>query len=88
MTKTADIRDKLSEFIIAELLSGDGSGLDPSTDLLKTGLLDSMSIVMLTEFIGRELGVDVPPDDLTPNNLRTISSITELVMRRADAVAV
>lgn len=87
MTTTADISRKIREFIIAELLAGDGAGLEPSTDLLKTGLLDSMSIVMLTEFISREIGVDVPPDDLTPANLRTISSITELVARRIKASA-
>lgn len=75
-----EVTSTIRGFIVKELLSGDDNGLEPTTDLLKTGLIDSMSILMLTDFIAKTYSIDVPPDNLTPSNLRSLNTITKMVL--------
>jgi acyl carrier protein len=69
----------LLEFINRELLDGQGDDLDVDTPLLELGIIDSVSIVMLSVHISDELGVKIPPGDLIPTNLRDVRAIAKLI---------
>jgi len=43
----------------------------PETDLLASGLLDSLDFLHLMTFIEEELNVDVPVEQLSPDNFST-----------------
>ena len=56
------------------------------TDLLETGLLDSLSLVELLAELEESFDVSISTDDLELENFRNIKSIAVFVMRRAAAV--
>ncbi len=58
---------------------------EPSTDLIESGLLDSLALVELLHALETELGVEVPLDALEIESFRTVETIAELVagLRRA-----
>lgn len=73
--------DELKSFFVRELLDGDAGGLDASTNLLEAGLVNSQAVVKLTQFIIDRWGVRIPFKHLTPENLKNIGTIAELVGR-------
>ncbi len=75
---------RLHAFVATELLNGDARDLDEKTPLLAWGILDSMAMIRLTEFIEQELGTTIPTDELTDSaNLETLATITQMVERCA-----
>lgn len=52
---------------------------DPDTDLIESGLLDSLALVELLHALETELGVEVPLDSLEIESFRSVETIAELV---------
>ncbi|NJN81450.1 MAG: acyl carrier protein [Caldilineaceae bacterium] len=70
--------DILLEFIQQELIDDPSNQrLNADDDLLIGGVLDSLAIIRLVEFIERELGRSVGPEDITIENFRTVGSIVK-----------
>ena len=74
------VSDEIESFVSQELLEGEDIGLTNDTPLLEYGLIDSVSLVMLNDHIEDEFGVRIPNVKLTPENLKTIETITNLVV--------
>jgi len=55
----------------------------PDTDLIESGLLDSMQLVELLLGIEEQFGVRVSIEELDLDDLRTLARIARLVERRA-----
>jgi acyl carrier protein len=82
------MRDRLARHLAEELLgrtNGSAAPLAPDEDLLGGGLLDSLGVMSLVFFIERELGVRVPPEDVTIENFQTLERIDAYVARRRGA---
>ena len=52
------------------------------TDLLLSGLVDSLGVIRITQWIEDELDVDVPPGDVTLENFQTVDRIVSYVATR------
>jgi acyl carrier protein len=59
-----------------------GTALEDHDSLLDSGILDSLGIVSLLQFVKKEFGVDIPAEEIEPANFDTITSIAETVGRR------
>lgn len=75
------IVQSLKDFIIREMLRGDGEGLDADTPLLDLGVISSMSIVLLSVFMANEFQVEVPQKEMTVANLGTLDRMATMVER-------
>lgn len=70
---TEHIESLIVEFIREELIDAEGrAAVDPDENLFTSGLLDSVGIVRLIAHVQTQLGVNVPPPDLIPDNFRTV----------------
>jgi acyl carrier protein len=76
------IRQKLTE-LFAKKLNLEVSSVD--TDLVETGLLDSLALIELLAQLEETFGVSVSTDDLELENFRSIASIAGFVTLRAPA---
>lgn len=73
----------LTQFITQELLDEpDGSDLAPDDNLLLSGLIDSLGVMRLVNFIEETFQVEVQPEDVTIENFRTINVIADYLQRR------
>jgi medium-chain acyl-[acyl-carrier-protein] hydrolase len=72
---------QLRRFVLDELLDGRDTGLDERTPLLAWGVLDSLSVNQLLSFTRERFGIEVPPDQVTPDNLQDLDSYTGLLTR-------
>jgi len=83
MTDTLALQQQVVS-LFAEKLNLDVASVE--TDLIETGLLDSLALVELLAELEESFDVSISTDDLELENFRNIKSIAVFVMRRAAAV--
>ena len=65
------------KFIDEEILYGQSDEpVEADTNLLLTGLVDSLGIMRLVLHIEEELGISVPPEDIVIENFLTVADMT------------
>jgi acyl carrier protein len=72
---------QLRDFIAREFLNGKDDGLDEATPLIDWGVIDSIAIVSLRDFVSTRFGVEIPHSELKPSNLSTLTTIASLIER-------
>jgi acyl carrier protein len=72
---------ELRGFVVSELLDGRDTGLDEHTPLLAWGVLDSLSVNVLISFTRERLNIDVPQDEVTPENLKDLDAYVTMLER-------
>ncbi len=74
------------KFIDEEILYGQyDEPLEPDTNLLLTGLVDSLGIMRLVLHIEEELGISVPPEDIVIENFLTVADMTRYLEGQKEA---
>ena len=64
--------DRLLAFVAGEV-SVIPDPIEPETDLLLTGAVDSLGVMRITQWIEDDLGIEVDPTDVTLENFQTVS---------------
>jgi acyl carrier protein len=73
LTDNQSIRDKVRTFILDEFLPGD------DTELMTTGILDSLSTLKLITYLEKEFDITVEAHEADAENLNTVADITGFV---------
>lgn len=76
------MEEKLLDYI-GGLLSEDfeDEELDVNDDLLGSGLIDSLGMMRLIQFIESEFNIAIPPEDMTIENFMTIEHICNYIKK-------
>ncbi len=82
-----DLKGQIRSFIVDNFLFGDDDGLDDQVSFLDSGIVDSMGILEIVNFISEEFQVMVADDELLPENLDSIDNIANYLENRLQAVA-
>lgn len=77
-----EIKVTLARFIGEELLSGGRIGYEEN--LLSDGMIDSLGMLRLVGFIEETYGWQVPPEDFTIENFRTIEVLSHYLQQSLD----
>ncbi len=85
MTLTADIVAELKQFLMQELHVREDA-LDPDTNLIETGVLDSISFIAMVSFMEKRVGRWVPDEELVSENFVSLRTMSNLIAR-IDALA-
>lgn len=72
-------RSALREFIVETFLFGDDSSLKDDTSFMDAGVLDSMGILRVVDFIERTYGVKLKDGQFIPENLDSIERIARFL---------
>lgn len=76
--------DKVAGFIVDELgWTGPREALTDDYPLLANNVIDSLGLFRIVEFVENEYGVEIPDDELLPENFETLGAITRMVERHA-----
>jgi acyl carrier protein len=78
-----DPRTLVRDFVIQNFLFGDASGLaGDSVSLLDNGIMDSLGVMELINFLEIDMKIQVPDTDLVPQNLDSIDNLVAYIARR------
>ena len=80
----SEIKEPLRNFIASELLSGERTVADDES-LLADGMIDSMGVVRLVAFAEDTFGCQIPPEDVTIDNFRSIDNLAAYLGTRIHA---
>ena len=73
-----DNRSLIRDFILHELLNGEQADeLEFDTNLLVSGLVDSLGMVRLIAHLEEKLSVKIPPEDVTIENFISIDVMAD-----------
>jgi len=78
MLTQIDIKDKIREYIIKSTFD-DVKKIKEDTLIFEEGVLDSMGLLFLIEFLGENFGVTVSDEELNPKNFESINNIVTFV---------
>lgn len=78
-----NMQSKIEKFIIEELIVGSKkSSLDPNESLISTGVLDSLALLQLIEFLQEEFGAKIEDEELLAENFQSINAIMAFLKKK------
>lgn len=78
------MEEKILSYIHEQLLDVDmDEDLDSETDLLGSGILDSLGMVQLIAFVEKEFDVNVEPEDMVIENFMDINCICNYISSKS-----
>jgi acyl carrier protein len=75
-----EVMNALSDYIVNQILDGKNIGLDEATPLLEWGVINSMEMIRLLNFIAQRFGIDIPAEKMIADHFTNLASITDLVL--------
>jgi acyl carrier protein len=75
-----EVKTKLREFIVKELLRNPGYELGDDEPLITGGMMDSFSLAQIGVFAETAFGVYIPDTDLTVDNMDTLAQMVDRVL--------
>jgi acyl carrier protein len=81
LERLVELSREARDFVTAELLDGQDSEVSADTPLLELGIVDSVSIVSLVDFVEGELAIPVPEEEIHPRHLADVLSIERLIVK-------
>ena len=79
-----EISERIRKFIIETFLFEEDDNLKGNTSLLENGIIDSTGVLELVMFIEETYGISVDDDEIVPENLDSISNITDYIQRKQE----
>jgi acyl carrier protein len=70
------------EFIAGVVAESGGSPVAPDTPLLETGVLDSINLVRLIQFLEERFNIQIPDSDFGPDLFASPAALAAYVERR------
>jgi acyl carrier protein len=79
---TKSIEESIIRFLLVTFPRAHQKGLDSNTLLLENGVVDSVGVLELVEFLEDEFGIAVTDEDLTAENFGTVAQIGAFVQTK------
>ena len=77
-----DVLQTVKAYIVENFLFGDDTRIDPDTDFLENGILDSTGVLELVGFLEEKYGIRVEDDELVPDNLNSLEKIALYISKK------
>jgi acyl carrier protein len=78
-----EVAQDVRRFVVDNFLFGEGDGQFSNQDsFLDKGLIDSMGILTLVEFVKEKYAIPVEDEDLTPDNWDSVQRIANFVQAK------
>jgi acyl carrier protein len=79
---SSDLAIDMMKMITAEVSTDPSYEIEPTTDLLLTGLVDSLGVVMIVGWIEDRLGIEIDPSDVVLDNFQTVEQMLSYLENR------
>jgi acyl carrier protein len=78
-------KSRIREFVLERFPLAKARGLEDGSQLLEEGILDSLGVLELVNFLQDEMGVPVEDEDLVPENFASVDAIFAFVEAKVAA---
>lgn len=78
------IEQEVRSFIVENYLLAREDSLNNDDSFLEKGIFDSTGILELVSFVEHKYNIELEPDELVPENLDSIASLSRFLQRKVD----
>ena len=79
------VKEDIRKFIIGNyFVDASGDGLLDDDSFLKKGIIDSIGVIELTQFIQQKYGINIQVKEIIPENFDTVNNLERYVNRKLD----
>jgi acyl carrier protein len=82
MQANAEIEREVRAFLDKNFPLYEEAKVDRDDSLVETGVIDSLGILELVDFVETRFGLRIPEDELLPENLDSIGNITRYLTQK------
>ena len=79
------IVEQLKRYFAQDVLGGKDIGLDETTPLHEWGIINSIEMVRLLQFVRKQFTVDIPADKLVADSFADMASLSSLILEQMAA---
>ena len=76
------IKAQIREYIVENILFGDGAVLEDNVSFRESSILDSTGFLDLIGFVETTFKIEISDDELDPENLETLSKVSGFVEKK------
>lgn len=77
-----NISENIERILLTEIAVGlDRKTLDPNEDLLEQGIIDSLGLMKLIDFLERTFSIRISDEEIVPENFQCLNSMVHLVQQ-------
>lgn len=73
------------KFVNSELLYQEDQQIDDNVNLIESGVIDSMTLLRLVSFLEENYGIEIPDQEIVPDNFRSLNAISAFLASRVSA---
>jgi acyl carrier protein len=78
-----NILEDITNYLISEIVVKTvKNSLDPDDDLIEEGIIDSLGIMKLIQFLEKTYGIELVDDEIIPENFQTLTNIIHFVNQK------
>jgi len=78
-----EVMDKIKGYILENFLfTSDRTALEDDKSFMDSGVVDSTGILEIVGFIESEFGIKVEDEEMTPENLDSVSRLVRFVLQK------
>lgn len=74
-----NVRDIIIKYLKDNSFMDDDTVLENSDSLTENGIIDSIGLLELLDYISEQFSIEIPEDMLTPENVDSLEGLTNLV---------
>ena len=79
----SSFESSIRQFITEDMLfNADGFDYGDDDSLLEAGIVDSLGVMELVTFMDRKYQINVPPEDISPENFDSVKRLAAYIRRR------
>lgn len=78
---------RVRQFVIENFYVTDPSSIDDDTLLVTNGIVDSTGMLEVIAFLEEQFGIKIADQEMTPENLESVSRIARFVARKRGGAA-
>jgi acyl carrier protein len=76
-----EIRGDILEFLKTQGFLNEKISLQENDSLSETGVIDSITLLQLVDFLESKYNIEIPVEMITPENFDTLAGISQSVMK-------
>jgi acyl carrier protein len=80
-----EIKDEIRRYVLDNFLPAGGNGFDDATPLITGGVIDSIGMIGLVNFIEGRYGIEFLPREVDIHHLDTVARIEQIVLQKRSA---
>lgn len=85
--QTEPIESKIRDFVSKTFPAARKQRIRAGDEWLQSGLIDSLGVLDLVQFLEREFSIRISDEELLPENFQSLSAVVTFVRRKSGAVA-